>query len=136
MSDETASPTGDGVVAVIRKDGLYLLIQRALNIRSGGLWCFVGGAVEPPESQEQALVREVQEEVGLEVCPIEKVWECLSPNRLWRLHCWSTSLQSHTVTPNPNEVADYRWMTPAEISRWPDVLPSVFEFFDATGIPT
>lgn len=55
------------VVAVIRKNGRYLIGKRPAGGLLGGLWEFPGGKVEPGESHDQALVREVIEETDLEV---------------------------------------------------------------------
>ena len=54
--------------ACIRDDGRRVLLVR----RSDGanLWGFPGGAIEPGERADQALVREVREEIGLEVEPV------------------------------------------------------------------
>lgn len=120
---------GDGVVAVIRRDDRYLVIRRAANLSAGGMWCFVGGAVEPGETQQQALVREVREEVGLEVVPVAKVWECLSLNREWRLHCWQAKPISESILANPQEVAAVDWLTPQQIVALPGIMPSVVEYF-------
>ncbi|MCR9191237.1 MAG: (deoxy)nucleoside triphosphate pyrophosphohydrolase [Gammaproteobacteria bacterium] len=55
-------------VAVIFDEKKRILItQRAANIPSGGLWEFPGGKLEPDESPEAALIREVKEEVNLDV---------------------------------------------------------------------
>jgi 8-oxo-dGTP pyrophosphatase MutT (NUDIX family) len=133
VSTPTVDTPGDGVIAVIRRGGRYLMIQRAAGTLAAGSWCFVGGGVKPGETLEQALVREVQEEVGLEIQPLRKIWECLSANRCWRLHCWSTELVSSDIRPDQAEVADYRWLTRDEIEAWPDVLPSVRLFFEEVG---
>ncbi len=125
MIDDNA--LGDGVIAIIRQAERFLLIQRAPGILAGGMWCFVGGGLEPPESQQDAVVREVREEVGLVVEPICKVWEGLSPNRCWRLHAWTTELHSTAIRADPAEVSDYKWVTAAELDSWPDLLPSVME---------
>lgn len=53
--------------AAILKDGKILLTQRASHIREPGKWCIPGGHVEKGESWWEAMVREVQEEVGLTV---------------------------------------------------------------------
>lgn len=129
MSEQTTAVKGEGVVAVIERHARYLMIQRAARVRAGGFWCFVGGAIEEGETQAQALVREVREELGLDVEPIEKVWECLSYNGEWLLHCWSARPLGDRLSINRQEVADARWMTVPRITALPQVLPSVIEYF-------
>lgn len=54
---------------LIRKDGTVLLAQRPEGKTFAGLWEFPGGKVEVPESPEAALVRELDEELGITVQP-------------------------------------------------------------------
>ena len=61
-------------VALIDSDGRVLLAQRPEGKSMAGLWEFPGGKVEPGETCEAALVRELREELGIEVC-----LECLAP---------------------------------------------------------
>jgi 8-oxo-dGTP diphosphatase len=56
-----------GVGALVETDG------RVLLIREDGRWLLPGGAVEPGESHEEALVRELREETGLDVTPGERL---------------------------------------------------------------
>lgn len=44
-----------------------LLFRRASHVSGAGFWEFPGGKVEPGESREQALTREIQEELGVQV---------------------------------------------------------------------
>lgn len=56
------------VVAVIQNEqGQVLISQRAKDAHQGGLWEFPGGKVEPAESSQEALYRELLEEVNLSI---------------------------------------------------------------------
>jgi 8-oxo-dGTP diphosphatase len=52
--------------ALIDADGRVLLAQRPEGKQLAGLWEFPGGKVEPGETPEQCLIRELQEEIGIE----------------------------------------------------------------------
>ncbi len=54
-------------VAIIEQDGKFLIGRRASDKPYAGKWAFVGGKLEPGEIPEEALRREVREEIGMEV---------------------------------------------------------------------
>ena len=61
-------------VALIDPDGRVLLAQRPEGKPMAGLWEFPGGKVEPGETPEAALIRELHEELGIDT------WSsCLAP---------------------------------------------------------
>ena len=61
-------------VALIDADGRVLLAQRPEGKSLAGLWEFPGGKVEPGESPEACLIRELKEELGIDT------WKsCLAP---------------------------------------------------------
>ncbi|KZY06333.1 MULTISPECIES: 8-oxo-dGTP diphosphatase MutT [unclassified Sulfitobacter] len=61
-------------VALIDPDGRVLLTQRPEGKSMAGLWEFPGGKIEPGETPEAALIRELQEELGI------GTWaSCLAP---------------------------------------------------------
>jgi 8-oxo-dGTP diphosphatase len=54
-------------VALLDKDGAVLIAKRPLGRPLAGLWEFPGGKVEAGEEPEEALIRELQEELGIEI---------------------------------------------------------------------
>ena len=61
-------------VALIDADGRVLISQRPMDKQLGGLWEFPGGKVEPGERPEVALIRDLKEEIGIDVAE-----SCLAP---------------------------------------------------------
>jgi len=61
-------------VALIDVDGRVLIAKRPEGKKLAGLWEFPGGKVEPGERPEAALIRELREELGIEVSE-----SCLAP---------------------------------------------------------
>ena len=60
--------------ALLDRDGRVLIAQRPEGKAMAGLWEFPGGKVEPGETPEAALARELREELDVEPCP-----ECFEP---------------------------------------------------------
>ncbi len=66
---------GIGIGAIIlNKKGQILLIQRGKKSKNEvGLWGFPGGALEFGETIEEAIIREVKEELGVAIKPLKKL---------------------------------------------------------------
>lgn len=79
MTEQTAQPRKVTEVAVgvmVQPDGRFLLAQRPAGKPYEGYWEFPGGKLEPGESVEAALARELHEELGLDVLQSEP-WRVL-----------------------------------------------------------
>lgn len=58
----------DVVAAIIKNsDNKILIAQRNLKKSQGGLWEFPGGKIEPNETQEEAIIREIKEELNMDI---------------------------------------------------------------------
>ena len=124
-------PRSRGVVAVIVRDGRFLVMRRSDMVIAPGMICFPGGGIELGESQIEALVREIHEELGVTIQPLRRIWESVTP---WGVRlCWWLCRLDEQVTPipNPAEVAECFWLTNAEMAKLPDLLESNHHFLAA-----
>jgi len=130
MHDIPDDPGRRGAVAIVVRDGRMLVIRRSRTVVAPLAYCFPGGAIEPHETEETALVREFQEEVGVIIRPVRRIWQCVTP---WKVHLgwWLADMDHRQVpTPNPREVESIHWMTPAEMARTPGLLESNRHFLE------
>ncbi|MEU9604929.1 NUDIX domain-containing protein [Streptomyces sp. NPDC048057] len=126
----------EAVVAVLQRDGRILVILRGPQAREPGRWAPPSGTVEPGERQQDTLVREVREEIGLRVTPLAKVWESTTEEGDFVLHWWTAAVDGGELVLDPGEVSEVRWVTgeefmelrptfPGDLSFFTDVLPNL-----------
>jgi len=108
-------------VALIDADGRVLLAQRPEGKPMAGLWEFPGGKVEPGESPEAALIRELHEELGIET------WNsCLAP-LTFASHAYETfhllmplfACRKWQGVPHPKEGQTLAWARPNQLRDYP-----------------
>lgn len=99
----------DVVAAVIEEDGRILACRRAPHKSGAGLWEFPGGKVEPGETPEDALVREIAEELGVEIHVLGHLTSIERSQEGIRLIC----LRAELVDAEPTASTDHdavRWV--------------------------
>lgn len=116
-------------MAVVRREGRVLVIRRGPAAPMPGYWAPVSGRVEPGESHEEAVVREVHEEVGLGVRPIAKVWESETHDGRFRLHWWTAHADPGELRLDPREVSEARWIRPDRFGELEPTFGGHREFF-------
>ncbi|NPB09791.1 MAG: (deoxy)nucleoside triphosphate pyrophosphohydrolase [Thermodesulfobacteria bacterium] len=106
------------VSAFIQRDSRILLARRPEGKLRGGLWEFPGGKLEEGESPEEALRREIKEELGVEaeVGRLLAEVEHRYPEVYIRLLCYETAIQGE---PRPLEGQTLSWFLPHEIDDLP-----------------
>lgn len=107
------------VAAVIcNKDNKILIAQRNFKKSQGGLWEFPGGKIEPGETREQAIVREIKEEMNIEIevekYLAEKVFKY--PEKTINLIALKCIIKNGTISLNEHE--DAKWISISEISKY------------------
>lgn len=111
------------VAGIIYKDNKFLIAQRNFKKHQGGLWEFPGGKVEKNETYEEALIREIKEELNADI----KVDECVGekihhyPEKDVKLKFFKATLLSDKIETLEHE--DYRWIIKNEEDK--------FEFAEA-----
>ena len=108
-------------VALIDVDGRVLLAQRPEGKSMAGLWEFPGGKVEVGESPETALIRELQEELGIDT------WaSCLAP-LTFASHAYEDfhllmplfACRKWEGIPMSKEGQALKWVRAADLSNYP-----------------
>lgn len=107
--------------ALIDSDGRVLIAQRSARKSMAGLWEFPGGKVEESERPEEALIRELREELGIEVSE-----PCLAPftfaSHLYEDFALLMPLyvcRRWQGIPQPLEHQALKWVQPHELPRYP-----------------
>lgn len=95
----------DVVAAVVRREGRYLLCLRPQHKRHGGLWEFPGGKVEKGESFEQAVRRELDEELGLSTVFVGNVlYTSQDQDSVFRIHFLEVEVDGEPVAHEHDQI--------------------------------
>jgi 8-oxo-dGTP diphosphatase len=110
--------------ALVGADGRVLLQQRAPQRSMAGLWEFPGGKVETDELPEAALVRELDEELGIGTDRAALVPACFASAPLGGRHMILLLYicRSWRGEPRPLDASALKWLRPAEMVA--DEMPS------------
>lgn len=120
-----------GAVGVIVEEQGFLVIRRSLMVRAPGMICFPGGTIESGESSEEAVVRELAEELNLVVSQPRLIWKSQTA---WGTHLdWLIVERAADSVPRANlaEVAEYLWIDAEALLARDGLLAGVPHFFAA-----
>lgn len=127
--------------AVMLRDGgrEFLLAQRPEGKVYAGYWEFPGGKVEPGESVRAALIRELQEELGITVtaCSPWLTRQFTYPHATVRLNFWRvTAWDGEIGITAPLEHAAVDWQKTGETATVSPILPANDPILKALSLPT
>ncbi|NEN06014.1 (deoxy)nucleoside triphosphate pyrophosphohydrolase [Diaminobutyricibacter tongyongensis] len=106
------------VAAVIASENLILACKRSPLKSAGGKWEFPGGKVEPDESPEAALIREIREELGVEIELGDRISR--TETRVGDLSIDLASYRAITIGPAPTSSTDHdelRWLPISDLAQ-------------------
>ena len=106
------------VAGIIYKNNKFLIAQSNLKKDQGGLWEFPGGKVEKNESYENALIREIKEELNADIEVDEYVGENVHhyPEKDIKLIFYKAKLLSEQIELLEHE--GYEWITKEEKDKF------------------
>jgi 8-oxo-dGTP diphosphatase len=105
---------------IIDTQNNILITKRPSASHLGGYWEFPGGKIENGESESQALVRELREETGLDICVINKFWgdEFDYDIKIIHLSFFFCRPCSAGQPVEKIEISDFRWIKKEELSNF------------------
>ncbi len=117
-----------GVVAVVVREERFLVIRRSATVAAPRKFCFPGGGIDGRESEEEALVREFQEELNGVIRPVRRLWQSTTQ---WQvdLAWWLGEVdESVPLVANAEEVESIHWLNGVQMLELPELLESNREF--------
>lgn len=120
----------DVVVGIVEKDGKILMVKRTK--KEGNLvWAFPGGKVEKNETKENACIREIFEETGINVKIKKIIGQRMHPDTQVKLTYYLCSYLSGEIKIlDKTEIADIEYKNIKEFERdvKTDIFPPVFKY--------
>jgi mutator protein MutT len=101
--------------ALIFRDGRLLVTQRKTGSHLGGLWEFPGGKREPGETFEECLVREIREELGIEISVGNLLEEIFHDYPEKTVHLKFFACKISSGEPQPLDCAACKWIAQSEL---------------------
>jgi 8-oxo-dGTP diphosphatase len=104
--------------AIVEQDGRWLMARRLAGTHLEGLWEFPGGKVDPGETLEACLVRELDEELGVAARVGTLRWSTTHdyPDKRVELHFYDCAIEGE---PRPLLGQELRWVSASELASLP-----------------
>jgi 8-oxo-dGTP diphosphatase len=106
------------VGVIVDSAGLVLISKRHDDSHQGGLWEFPGGKVEAGETVQEALARELQEELGICIGPTQALMDIRHDYSDKSVHLDVWRVEEFTGSATAREGQPLRWVAPDELDEY------------------
>jgi len=132
------SPAFEVAACFCEHDGKVLFLKRHSKKDYGGFWNLPAGKLEKGETAEQAVIREVKEETGInlqgdQIIRIQTYYDTY-PEYMYLFHTFLAHVGSKEVEIKDDEAVDFTWLKPVEALRIDLVPDEDYCIKDAFGL--
>ena len=119
LAAKPAVPHYTVTAAVIHQDGALLIARRPSKGLLGGMWEFPGGKVEPGESLQEGIEREIREELGVTILVEQELGVFTHAYTHFKVTLHAFHCRLLAGVPQPLAASEIRWVSPAELAQFP-----------------
>ncbi len=101
-------------IGVVINNSKVLIVKRKKG-EGDLIWQFPGGTVEPNETDEQAVIREVKEETGCSISIVKLLGERIHPYTKKSMSYWACKYESGKIIVNDDDLEEARWVEKNEL---------------------
>ncbi|MEM8675036.1 MAG: 8-oxo-dGTP diphosphatase MutT [Cyanobacteria bacterium P01_G01_bin.67] len=107
-----------GVAVISNKQGKILIDRRREQGEMGGLWEFPGGKIEAGETVEECIVREIKEELDLEIVVGDRLTTITHAYKTFNVTLYVHDCEYLSGTPKALECEEILWVDPSQINQY------------------
>ena len=125
-----------GVAVITDRQGKILIDRRKDEGEMAGLWEFPGGKVEPGETIEECIEREIKEELDIKIIVGDRLTTITHAYKTFNVTLYVHECQHLSGEPQPLECQEIRWVEPAQMNRYtfPQANKQIINLLQERGI--
>lgn len=125
-----------GVAVINNHQGQVLIDRRKASGEMGGLWEFPGGKIEPGETIEECIQREVKEELDIEIVVGDRLATITHTYETFMVTLYVHDCQHLKGQPQTIECTEVRWVEPAQMHQYqfPQANTQIINLLQQRGV--
>ena len=107
-----------GVAVINNQQGQILIDRRRQSGEMGGLWEFPGGKIEPGETIEECIEREIKEELNIKISVGDRLTTIVHTYKAFNVTLYVHNCKHISGIPQPVECDEIRWVEPIQMNQY------------------